>query len=70
LSEAGAAHAFWGFVAGHSAPELLGAAVAGTGGLLMGKALLKPEDKTRWNSLLAVAPDALRLVAGAALLTF
>lgn len=70
LSEAGAGHAFWGFVAGHSAPELLGAGVAGAGGLLMGKALLIPRAKTRWDSLLSVTPDALRLVAGAAMMTF
>lgn len=70
LSEAGAGHAFWGFVAGHSAPELLGAAVSGAGGLLMGKALLLPGDKTRWQALASVAPEALRLVAGAALMTF
>ena len=70
LSEAGAGHAFWGFVAGHSAPELLGAAVAGAGGLLMGKSLLMPGNKKRWQALAAVAPDALRLVGGAALMTF
>lgn len=70
LTEAGAGHAFWGFVAGHSAPELLGAAVSGSGGLLMGKALLMPGAHKRWHALVTVAPDALGLVAGAALMTF
>lgn len=69
LSEAGAGHAFWGFVVGHSAPELLGAAVAGAGGLLMGKALLLPGARTRWGALLQVVPDALGLVGGAAMMT-
>lgn len=70
LTEAGAAHAFWGFVAGHSAPELLGAAVSGAGGFVMAKALLMPGDRQRWDALAEVAPDALGLVGGAALMTF
>ncbi len=70
LSEAGAGSAFWGFVAGHSAPELLGAAVSGAGGLLMGRALVQPGKQRRWDALMNVAPDALRLVGGAAMLTF
>lgn len=70
LTDAGAGHAFWGFVAGHSAPELLGAAVSGAAGLLLGKALLMPGKLRRWEALREVAPEALALLGGAALMTF
>jgi uncharacterized membrane protein SpoIIM required for sporulation len=53
------------FVSGHSAWELLGVCVAGTGGLRMGAALIATEGRTRLASLAAAGPSVYRLVLGA-----
>lgn len=60
---------FWGFVAGHSAFELTAACISGMAGLLIGLALIKPGNLTRADALKANALIAVKLVAGAGLMT-
>jgi uncharacterized membrane protein SpoIIM required for sporulation len=70
LTEVGYTHTFWGFVAGHSAPELIGAILAGAAGLKIGYALIAPGRQRRREALTEAARDAVRLLYGAAFLTF
>jgi uncharacterized membrane protein SpoIIM required for sporulation len=60
---------FWGFVAGHSAPELMGAVLSGAAGLRIGHALVAPGRLTRGAALRAAGRPAAVLVYGAAILT-
>lgn len=55
---------FYTFVAGHSALELGGIALAGAAGLKLGMALLAPGRLSRLHSLRLAAEDALVLVYG------
>ncbi len=57
---------FWGFVAGHSAPELLAIVLSGAAGLRLGAALLKPGRRTRLDALRLAGLSGAQLVAGAA----
>lgn len=59
---------FWSFVSGHSSLELIGITVAGTAGLLLGRALLAPGRQSRTAALRANAAAAVPLVLGAMLL--
>lgn len=59
---------FWPFVSGHGPYELTAIAISGTAGLLLGKALIAPGNRTRLAALRANARDAVTLVAGAALM--
>ena len=61
---------FYGFVAGHGAPELVALCISGTAGLMLGRALLRPGRKTRAHALRHEARRAVPLILGAALLTF
>lgn len=70
LTQLGHVETFWGFVAGHSAPELIGAVLAGAAGLKIGGALVAPGRLHRLDALRQAAPDAVRLLYGAAALTF
>ncbi|MDR1648088.1 MAG: stage II sporulation protein M [Zoogloeaceae bacterium] len=70
LTEVGHAQTFWSFVAGHSAPELIGAVLSGAAGLKIGYALIAPGRLPRREALTQAARDAVRLLYGAAFLTF
>lgn len=60
---------FWGFVAGHSAPELIALCVSGTAGLMLGMALIKPGRQTRRLALMRAAKKSVPLIVGAGLMT-
>jgi uncharacterized membrane protein SpoIIM required for sporulation len=70
LTELGYIETFWGFVAGHSAFELTGAVLSGAAGLKLGLALIAPGNRSRAAALKENAGVAVRLVYGAAMLTF
>ena len=57
LTRVGYGEAFWGFVAGHSSFELLGAVLAGAAGLRIGYALVAPGARTRGDAMRAAAPS-------------
>ena len=59
---------FWTFVSGHGPYELTAIAISGAAGLLLGKALLAPGNRTRLAALRRSARDAVVLVGGAAIL--
>ncbi|MCG6117990.1 MAG: stage II sporulation protein M [Aquimonas sp.] len=62
---------FWGFVAGHSAPELLGIMISGGAGLQLGLALLAPGQRSRARAFREAGIEGARLIAGVfALLLF
>lgn len=68
LTHVGHIETFWGFVAGHSAPELTAIVLSGAAGLKLGWALIAPRRRTRLRALRDASRDAVRLVYGAALL--
>ena len=70
LTQIGFAATFWGFVAGHSAFELTGAALSGAAGLKLGIALVAPGRRSRLAALKENSRVAVHLLYGAALLTF
>ena len=70
LTGLGYIETFWGFVAGHSAPELIGAVLSGAAGLKIGLSLVAPGRKRRLDALKESAQGAVRLLYGAATLTF
>jgi uncharacterized membrane protein SpoIIM required for sporulation len=70
LTQIGYIETFWGFVAGHSAPELTGAVLSGAAGLKIGQALVAPGRRLRLDALKDNAKSAVRLLYGAAALTF
>ncbi|MDR2689161.1 MAG: stage II sporulation protein M [Azoarcus sp.] len=70
LTHMGFIETFWGFVAGHSAPELIGIVLSGAAGLRIGMALIAPGRLRRVDALKDAARVAVRLLYGAALLTF
>jgi uncharacterized membrane protein SpoIIM required for sporulation len=70
LTQIGFVATFWGFVAGHSAFELTGAVLSGAAGLKLGVALLAPGRRTRLVALKENSRVAVRLLYGAAMLTF
>ena len=69
LTQLGYIQTFWGFVAGHSSWELLGAALSGAAGLKLGWALVAPGRLTRMAALKQAAVPAVRLLYGAAGMT-
>lgn len=69
LSGIGYNETFWGFVAGHSAPELIAMCISGAAGLLLGMALIKPGTQTRRLALMRAAKTAVPLIIGAGLMT-
>ncbi|HEX4327870.1 MAG TPA: stage II sporulation protein M [Burkholderiales bacterium] len=69
LTQQGYIQTFWGFVAGHSAWELLGAAISGAAGLKIGWALIAPGQLTRIAALKDASTVAVRLLYGAAGMT-
>ncbi len=70
LTQAGLIETFWGFVAGHSSFELLGASFSGAAGLMIGYALVAPGGHTRVQALRNAAKNAVGLLYGAAFMTF
>lgn len=70
LTQLGYIETFWGFVSGHSAFELTGAVLAGAAGLKLGLALVAPGRRGRLAALKENAAIAVRLLYGAATLTF
>jgi len=70
LTQIGYIETFWGFVAGHSALELVGVTLSGAAGLILGMALISPGRMSRATALRARAAVAARLLAGAAVMTF
>jgi uncharacterized membrane protein SpoIIM required for sporulation len=70
LTRLGYAETFWSFVAGHSSFELIGAALAGAAGLRIGYALIAPGNLSRLAALRRSAKIAIRLLYGAAMMTF
>lgn len=68
MTQLGYIETFWGFVAGHSAPELTAIVLSGAAGLKLGWALLAPGRRTRLRALRDEATVAVRIVYGAALL--
>lgn len=70
LTHLGYIATFWGFVAGHSSFELIGAVLSGASGLRIGYALVAPGPLTRGAALRKAARVAVRLLYGAAVLTF
>ncbi len=59
---------FFSFVVGHGAFELTALVVAGAAGLMMGHALLDPGPQKRLSALRRVAPNAVQIAMGAALM--
>ncbi len=59
---------FWQFVSGHGAFELTAIVISGAAGLLLGSRLIRPGQYRRLDALRRIAPVALRLVMGAALM--
>ncbi len=70
LTQLGYIDTFWGFVAGHSAFELTGAVLSGAAGLKLGMALVAPGARSRARALREDGGIAVRLLVGAAFLTF
>lgn len=68
LTAVGYTETFWGFVAGHSAPELTAIVISGAAGLRLGWAVIAPGPRTRLRALREDAVVGLRLLYGAALL--
>lgn len=69
LTRVGYGESFWGFVAGHSSFELLGAVLSGAAGLRIGYALVAPGARRRGDALRAAARPAVYLLYGAAAMT-
>lgn len=59
---------FFSFVVGHGSFELTAIVIAGGAGLMLGHALIAPGVNRRLDALRNVAPDAVQIVIGAALM--
>jgi uncharacterized membrane protein SpoIIM required for sporulation len=57
------------FVAGHSGPELIAAALSGAAGLKIGLAIISPGLRSRKRALVESASVAIRIIYGAATMT-
>ena len=68
LTGLGYTETFWGFVAGHSAPELTAIMLSGAAGLMLGWAILAPGNSSRLRALQDAGRNAVRIVYGAAFL--
>ncbi|MCK5311451.1 MAG: stage II sporulation protein M [Desulfobacteraceae bacterium] len=61
---------FWPFVSGHGAFELTAIVISGASGLMLAHAVIAPGNKKRIQALKKIAPDALKLIIGAAIMFF
>ena len=68
LTALGFIETFWGFVSGHSAPELTAIMLSGAAGLKVGAALIAPGARTRRLALVEAMGVAVKLMYGAAAL--
>jgi len=68
LTRLGYHDTFWTFVSGHGALELTAIVICGAAGLVLAKALVAPGALRRIPALRQAAPEALKLVLGAALM--
>ncbi len=59
---------FWPFVSGHGAFELTAIVISGASGLMLGHRVLAPGNRKRVQALKSIAPDALKLIIGAAIM--
>ena len=66
LTRMGYSETFWPFVSGHGAFELTAIVICGAAGLMLGRALIAPGQQRRTQALTSIAPDAVKLVMGAA----
>lgn len=64
LTAIGYGEPFWGFVAGHSAPELLAIVISGGAGLQIGMALVAPGRRSRTRALAEAGVIGAKLVLG------
>ena len=69
LSRVGCGQPFWTFVAGHSAPELIGAVLSGAGGLRLGLSWIHPGRYSRGEALRRAGRSVTPLIVAAASLT-
>ena len=69
LISAGLGENLYQFVAGHSAPELIAAALSGAAGLKLGAALIAPGNRSRKRALTENGAIAIRILYGAATMT-
>lgn len=70
VTHLGYVESFWGFVAGHSAPELSAIVLSGAAGFRLGWALIAPGRMTRLHALREAGRTSIKLVYGAATLFF
>jgi len=70
LTNQGLVATFYGFVSGHSALELVGAALSGAAGLRLGLGLMHPGRRPRLEALKDAGRRGAYLLMGAATLTF
>lgn len=66
LTQVGYGETFWPFVSGHGAFELTAIVICGGAGLMLGRALIAPGQQRRTQALTSIAPEAIKLVMGAA----
>ncbi|MFO7752641.1 MAG: stage II sporulation protein M [Desulfobacteraceae bacterium] len=66
LTRIGFGETFWPFVSGHGAFELTAIVISGAAGFMLAKGLIAPGRYRRGDALKKAAPDALKLVMGAA----
>lgn len=64
LTAVGFGDPFWRFVAGHSAPELLGIVLSGGAGLKLGLSLLMPGQRTRMRAFKETGIAGARIILG------
>lgn len=70
LTQKGYTDTFWPFVSGHSALELTAATIAGAAGLMLGRAVINPQNHTRLLALRKAGIESFPLISGAAIMTF
>ncbi|MEW8506343.1 MAG: stage II sporulation protein M [Candidatus Thiodiazotropha sp.] len=68
LTRLGYHDTFWPFVSGHGSFELTAIVICGAAGLLLGRAVIAPGQRSRVQALKEHAQEALQLVLGAALM--
>ncbi len=70
ITRLGFIETFWPFVSGHGAFELTAIVISGASGLMLAHAVIAPGSQKRIHALKKTAPDALKLIVGAAVMFF